>query len=140
VKIDVVRLKENVVESFQESIPAATWGLDSDEIHYTDAIHLVAHAKKEMRVLYTKTHVKTTTECRCSRCLVRYEQVFERDFDIKYSLDNEEQHIDLTKDIREEIILGYPLKFLCKDDCLGLCAECGKNLNEGSCQCQLRTT
>ena len=27
------------------------------------------------------------------------------------------------------------LKPLCGDDCLGLCAQCGKNLNEGSCQC-----
>ena len=34
-----------------------------------------------------------------------------------------------------DIILNYPQKYLCKDDCKGLCPECGKNLNEGDCGC-----
>ena len=29
---------------------------------------------------------------------------------------------------------------LCKDDCEGLCAKCGKNLNEGECSCDTRET
>ena len=37
---------------------------------------------------------------------------------------------------REEIILGYPVKFLCKIDCLGLCPKCGQNLNEKKCDCK----
>jgi uncharacterized protein len=43
--------------------------------------------------------------------------------------------IDLGPDIREEIILDYPVKPLCKPDCKGLCPTCGKNLNEGQCNC-----
>ena len=43
--------------------------------------------------------------------------------------------IDLDQDIREEIILDYPIKPLCRPDCKGLCPRCGKNLNEGGCSC-----
>jgi uncharacterized protein len=31
--------------------------------------------------------------------------------------------------------MEFPLRFLCHDDCKGLCQRCGKNLNEGECDC-----
>jgi uncharacterized protein len=43
--------------------------------------------------------------------------------------------IDLDDAIREYVILATPMKPLCKDDCSGLCPECGENLNKGSCHC-----
>jgi uncharacterized protein len=43
--------------------------------------------------------------------------------------------LDLTSMLREHVILSAPMQPLCSDDCLGLCAQCGKNLNEGPCQC-----
>ena len=43
--------------------------------------------------------------------------------------------LDLTPDIREDILITFPLKFLCCADCKGLCVSCGQNLNEGSCNC-----
>jgi len=43
--------------------------------------------------------------------------------------------IDLSPIIREEGVLAVPIQALCSPDCKGLCPECGKNLNEGSCDC-----
>jgi uncharacterized protein len=43
--------------------------------------------------------------------------------------------LDLTPLLREEIILNTPIGTLCRPDCLGLCPHCGKNLNEGKCDC-----
>ena len=43
--------------------------------------------------------------------------------------------LELAPMLREHVILSAPMQPLCSDDCLGLCARCGKNLNEGSCQC-----
>jgi len=43
--------------------------------------------------------------------------------------------LDLAPMLREHVILSSPMQPLCSDDCLGLCAQCGKNLNEGPCQC-----
>ncbi|MGD0339258.1 MAG: DUF177 domain-containing protein [Bacteroidota bacterium] len=43
--------------------------------------------------------------------------------------------IDLSNDVRDEILLAIPLKLLCREDCAGLCSRCGKNLNTGQCDC-----
>jgi len=48
----------------------------------------------------------------------------------------DEHHIlDLSEAIRQNALLAIPMKVLCRKDCAGLCQECGKNLNEGSCEC-----
>lgn len=44
-------------------------------------------------------------------------------------------HLELAPMLREHIILAAPMQPLCSDECLGLCQQCGKNLNEGPCQC-----
>jgi uncharacterized protein len=43
--------------------------------------------------------------------------------------------LELAPMLREHVILSAPMQPICGDDCLGLCVQCGKNLNEGSCQC-----
>jgi len=43
--------------------------------------------------------------------------------------------IDLISGIREDLMLNVPLKPLCNEDCRGLCAQCGTDLNEGDCTC-----
>ena len=43
--------------------------------------------------------------------------------------------IDLEPMLRDAITLGLPLNPLCKADCKGLCARCGKDLNLGDCEC-----
>ena len=44
--------------------------------------------------------------------------------------------MDLEAIIREQIILMVPLKPLCREDCRGLCPNCGANLNLESCDCK----
>ena len=44
-------------------------------------------------------------------------------------------HVELAPMLREHIILAAPMQPLCREDCVGLCARCGKDLNEGPCQC-----
>jgi DUF177 domain-containing protein len=38
--------------------------------------------------------------------------------------------IDLEPLLRDAVVLGLPFQPLCRDDCLGLCVECGANLND----------
>ncbi len=42
---------------------------------------------------------------------------------------------DVDEFVYSEVILDLPSKHLCKDNCKGLCEKCGKNLNEGECDC-----
>lgn len=43
--------------------------------------------------------------------------------------------VDLAPIMREYIILAVPLRILCKDDCLGLCPQCGTDRNVAACSC-----
>ena len=43
--------------------------------------------------------------------------------------------LDLEELVYTEVVLAMPSKHLCNEECLGLCQECGKNLNNGPCGC-----
>lgn len=44
-------------------------------------------------------------------------------------------HLELGPMLREQLILASPMHPLCSEACRGLCARCGKDLNEGPCPC-----
>lgn len=46
-----------------------------------------------------------------------------------------DEQLDLYELCFSEILLALPMKHLCNEDCKGICTNCGKNLNEGSCGC-----
>ena len=43
--------------------------------------------------------------------------------------------LDLAPQIWETLLLLFPSKVLCREDCAGLCPRCGADLNEGPCSC-----
>jgi uncharacterized protein len=55
-----------------------------------------------------------------------------QDLDVVYL---HEETLDECALVREQFILQRPMQLLCKEDCLGLCPQCGKNWNKGRCQC-----
>jgi uncharacterized protein len=59
-------------------------------------------------------------------------QLAEDDLDVDF-YDGEE--VDLSEVLREQLLLSLPPYPLCREDCKGLCARCGKNWNEGPCAC-----
>ena len=86
----------------------------------------------------------------CDRCSTEYDRSVESEYKMVYLLrnvyDKEEaidvtylspqtDKIDISKDVRDYIILSVPMKKLCKEDCKGLCYKCGIDLNEGDCDC-----
>ncbi|MFN7210762.1 MAG: YceD family protein [Aggregatilineales bacterium] len=81
----------------------------------------------------------------CSRCLTETPALLTIQLEELYLLQpntyaeftiGEDGVLDLAPLLRQEIILETPTTPLCKPDCLGLCPECGQNLNEGTCSCQ----
>lgn len=44
--------------------------------------------------------------------------------------------LDVDKLVYAEILVNWPMRVLCKDDCKGICKVCGMNLNKGACTCQ----
>ena len=50
----------------------------------------------------------------------------------------EDGFLEIDTPLYEELEMEFPSRFLCKDDCKGLCDRCGKNLNEGECDCKTK--
>lgn len=91
-----------------------------------------------------------TIDIPCDRCL----QIVKTRFDINVHKDvnlnkteedrlnemDENDYIvgfdlDIDKIVYNEILMDWPMKTLCKEDCRGICKKCGANLNEGDCGC-----
>jgi uncharacterized protein len=85
----------------------------------------------------------------CDRCASEYEEDIELPLDVVLVTeladeDHEDEGIfplegnnaDLDEIIRTVFILNMDTKFLCSEDCKGLCFRCGKNLNLGPCDCK----
>ncbi len=47
----------------------------------------------------------------------------------------EGDEIDLSELVYEQIVLSFPIKALCHEECKGLCPRCGANRNEAGCEC-----
>ena len=47
----------------------------------------------------------------------------------------ENGRLDIDEQLAEELLLDFPRKILCSEDCPGLCSKCGKSLKEGKCNC-----
>lgn len=43
--------------------------------------------------------------------------------------------LDLTDPVRETVLLAVPKYVYCREECQGLCPQCGTNLNESACDC-----
>jgi len=66
--------------------------------------------------------------------LLRAVENADGDNDVTY-LPPDTDKINITNDVRDYLILSIPMKKLCKEECAGLCIRCGKDLNEGLCDC-----
>ena len=102
------------------------------------------------RVLELTGHGQITVSIPCDRCLE--EVSVDIPFQIQRKLDmklTEEERIndldessyltgmdlDVDQLVYLEVLMGWPLKVLCREDCKGICSQCGKNLNDGPCGC-----
>ena len=71
----------------------------------------------------------------CSRCLKPVTLTVTADKLCLFYEKVPEQEVDITGDLREELLLCLPDYIRCSEDCKGLCPKCGADLNEGPCAC-----
>lgn len=84
----------------------------------------------------------------CARCLNELIYPVEAELSEVYqelSSDEDEAYpyegslVNLDKMVIDQILLKLPVRFLCRENCKGLCPHCGKNLNDGGCNCEQGT-
>lgn len=63
------------------------------------------------------------------------EEMSDDEDEVDFSLVSDDNTIDIADPIMAAIVMETPFVVLCKDDCKGLCPDCGANLNEQECGC-----
>lgn len=125
--------------------------LDYPSIKLSDDLTLsplkgVITATRTTEGIYIQGELESAAALECVRCLT--ETIVSLDFTLDElfyyppqsappgeNYVGEDGMIDLAPLVRELSLLSRPIKVLCRPDCLGLCQECGANLNDGDCGC-----
>lgn len=117
--------------------PATDLGLENvQDIHFADPIQVSFHLEKVSNTVIAHAIVKTQITSSCSRCLEPAEETLKQDLHFTYPIEKQTDYVDLSEDIRQEIIMQLPIQLLCNDNCKGLCPQCGGNKNIQECQCK----
>lgn len=153
--LDLSRMREAREHVERTYEPSVFTTADDDAYGVQSPVHLVFDIHKDGRQFRVIGRVQATLALACGRCLEEYALPVNASFDVLYlphaentgegEVEVEEddlttayyrdEQIDLGQLIREQFYLAIPMKPLCRDDCRGLCPECGTNLNTASCTC-----
>lgn len=118
------------------------------DVDFAEPITVSGYVKNMAGYMILSADVKVSYRTVCARCIEpvcsELEISFEKDIASSEEVSSEnddyiiieDKKLDLLAPVEEEIMLEMPSKTLCKEDCLGLCHKCGKNLNEGDCNCE----
>ncbi len=100
----------------------------------------------EAGVLHLQGTLTAEMICVCDRCGKEFDSVKETPLDAVLAEEETEENpelfvlsgteLDLQELLETCLVLDMESKFLCRDDCKGLCPRCGRDLNEGPCDCR----
>lgn len=109
-------------------------------------LHLTLSRKND-RIVADFQYIIVGT-ARCERCLddftLRHQGEFTQQYFLFVAPADEtdrpmrvlpDRTIEIAEPLRQEILLSLPIRLICKEECLGLCSECGANLNKEECRC-----
>lgn len=153
-KVDLLSLTDEPL-SFEFKIASTDIDLETEGARIAGDVEVIGELSKSAAKTDVKGSITAPIEVDCTRCLTPLSReldiVFDVDFvDKELFPDRKETHLesadldtdviegnelDLTEVAREQIVLNLPEQVLCRDDCRGICPMCGKDLNEGECQC-----
>lgn len=121
--------------------------LSFPDVTFTSPVMLDGQVKAEPGYMRLSESVSFRYTTHCARCLAPIEGEFHCEVEktvvtVKESDDSDEDcltinnnSLDVEAPARDEIFLSFPGRFLCSEDCAGLCSGCGANLNTEKCRC-----
>ena len=143
-----------IIDRPGESISYSTV-VDLSDLQYgtsypvTEPVLASGTVRNTASVLVMKGLITTCIHGTCDRCAADFDREMEIPIDavLVTELANEENEdewvfplegdsADLEDIVRTTFVLNMDSKLLCSDDCKGLCCRCGKNLNDGPCDCR----
>lgn len=141
------KLEESAKNFFKEAFTDEDFFSDdelfSDKVIFSDGEEFLGNVTVEGEIVNEGNSLKIIGKiyCRkkfiCDRCLEEAEENQVHDFDEEIdAAEIADGFFDITELVRDTLIAAQPIKNLCKEDCRGLCPNCGKNLNDGDCNCE----
>ena len=143
-----------IIDRPGESVTFST-SVDLSDLQYgtsfpvTEPVLASGTVRNTAGVLVMKGRIATCIHGVCDRCASDFSRDVEYPIDVVLvtELENEENEdewvfplvsdsADLDDIVRTVFVLNMDSKLLCKPDCKGLCCRCGKNLNDGPCDCK----
>lgn len=113
-------------------------------------VHLLIKSPGERKITF-RTDFDIELEVPCDRCLepVKVRIDADESFDIQFDESGNQitgedideygfingYDLDIDRLVIEEVMIGFPMKVLCDEECRGLCPICGANLNKHECGC-----
>lgn len=150
-RVDLGRLAREGTVPVEAQIPADAGLWQDSGIQWKGPVDVrlrVSYAGSGEVVVRGKVRGELAHECR--RCLEPVVRSFDDDLTIvfvsgatgedtdegdAFVFDPVSGSLDLSEAVREEVILTMNPYVVCSPECVGLCPKCGKNLNEGPCDC-----
>lgn len=162
-RLDLSHIRQAETAFLRQYEPSGFAG-DDEDYRVTTPVSLGFTIHKDHDRFRLVGSVSTTLELGCSRCLEPFTLPVNAAFDLRYlpegtgqgegatggDGDGEVQdddvavsfyrddEIDLADLLREQFYLALPMKPLCREECQGLCPQCGVNRNVETCQCSAR--
>jgi uncharacterized protein len=142
---------------FDMLIPKEHFNLDSVDIVLTEDVRAQGKLEKSGHTILCHGSLQTKLSATCTRCLQVFSFTVNAELRVHFiprvennkpadeieltSMDVEQEfyeggQIDISSPSRDLILLGLTQVMLCREDCFGLCSECGTNLNENKCACK----
>jgi uncharacterized protein len=126
-----------------------------DGVTFKGDAHVVGEITNEAGYMRLTLEATLDYEGECARCLSPVKDSFSMQFERTVAdegtltdeqlEDNVDEYViiqngelDLDEELREALILSFPMRLLCEEDCPGLCPKCGKPRREGECGCPTR--
>lgn len=152
-KVDITDLlsAENKIVEQQVGIDLMSFKSKLGEFPITEKAPFGLHLEnQENRRLLISGETDVTIAIPCDRCLeevsVEIHLVIDRRYPLGDSVSEEDEdaedtdyvtgsNLDIDKLIYDEILVNWPMKVLCREDCKGICRKCGANLNYKTCSC-----
>ena len=113
----------------------------------TEPVKVSGYVENKAGIVNLKASAALKYEAPCDRCAENVISQFS--FPVEHTLvvalesgDNDDflevpnMRLNLDELVEEDVNLALPTKYLCNDDCKGLCPICGKNLNKSQCDCK----
>ena len=146
-QLDLTKVIRNPGESVDFEINLEPDDLEFDQlVEYRGIPHAEGVISNTAGVVLLTGKLTADTLCACDRCASEFDKHIDLYLEAVLSNDESEmedpdifpvegESVDVDEIVRTLYMVSLDTKFLCKPDCKGLCGKCGKNLNEGPCNC-----